>query len=58
LSGTFNLKFQSINRPIDHTFMFVFILKINVISFILLDISVLNELFLGHLCYLLIDVPL
>ncbi|PKC54024.1 hypothetical protein RhiirA1_508293, partial [Rhizophagus irregularis] len=60
-SGTSNLKFRGTKGSIGHTFM-VCIHTENqnqgsFYPFILHEISVLNELPLGHLCYLLTDVP-
>ncbi|PKY39321.1 hypothetical protein RhiirA4_439980 [Rhizophagus irregularis] len=60
-SGTSNLKFRGTKGSIGHTFM-VCIHTENqnqgsFYPFILHEISVLNELPLGHLRYLLTDVP-
>ena len=55
-----SLKFQEIKGLIGHTFM-VYTKnqnQRNLYPFVLLEISVLNESTLGHLHYLLTDVPL
>ena len=59
-SGISSLKFQEIKGLIGHTFM-VYTKnqnQRNLYPFVLLEISVLNESTLGHLHYLLTDVPL
>ncbi|KAI0854481.1 hypothetical protein F4860DRAFT_508191 [Xylaria cubensis] len=60
-SGTSSLKFRGTKGSIGHTFMVCIHTENqnqkNFYPFVLLEISVLHELFLGHLRYGLTDVP-